>query len=190
VQIIQREDRASRQQAEEGARPAREAHARRLAELKALPNDAPLIRWLAFLDEPDEDIREGAARSIAARPTLVADLAALLRTDDRVAALRYMWLRMGEAPDELAKPTRDSIGGLVEWSAEHSATRDPGSPDPIDDACEATVALADHFRDSGVDFHPAIVRLSVFLDEHPKESTERGRSLLHGWLNDHPGTTP
>jgi hypothetical protein len=190
VEITDRTELAARQQAEDSARPAREARLRRLAELEALPKDAPLVRWLAFLDEPEEDVRESAVRSIAARPTLVADLAALLQTDDRVAALRYMWLRMPEAPDELARPTRDSIAGLVEWSRGRPATQDPASRPSIDDACEAAVALADHFRDSGVDFHPAIGRLSSFLDEHPSDWTERGRSLLHGWLNDHPGTTP
>jgi hypothetical protein len=190
VQIHWQWDRAARDKAEVSAREAREALAKRVAEFQTLPKNAPLIQWLPYVDAPDEEIRESAVRAVAARETLVPDLLALLKTEDRVVALRYMWLRMPDAPDILAEPTRDSIGQLAEWSGPRLEKHDPGDMRKIADACEASVVLADHFGSSGVDFRPVMSRLKASLGDHPSEWTDQVSQMVQGWLTEHTAKTP
>lgn len=174
----------------EREREERELLDKRLAELNALTDASPLADWLPFLEDHRNEVNEPAVARVAARPTLVADLTAMLGGEQRIAALKYIWLRMPRPPKELAAPALATIPPLIERTRAYlAADGEPYDPD-LTSACEAMVVLAYQFRESGLDFRAPIQSWLDVLNEKPIDATSLGRSYIEGWLAQQPGSPP
>jgi hypothetical protein len=181
------------------AREAEEqqAYQEKLSAFQALRIESPLRSWLAYTEDPADEIRSAAVDSIRGRPGLHQELAEILRSDEPLPALRWLWLWSPDRPEALARALHDAASGLPEWARRRFDDVDTANDADVGTACEARVVLVDGFRDSGLDFRPPIEALSAFLNSRalPEEQmsydrTYQARSMLQYWFNAHVADAP
>jgi len=172
------------------AQQVREA---KLSAFRALGPGTPLREWLPFTAEPEDELRDAAVAAIRSRPSLDADLAEILRSDEPLPALRWLWLWSHDASATLARPMHDAALGLPEWAKRRYDDADPANDGDVSTACEALVVVVDRFAGLGVDFRPPIEALAAFLASRalPEEQmsydpTYRARAMLQYWFDRHP----
>jgi hypothetical protein len=185
------------------------------SQLQALSPQAPLRDWLPWLNVQIDELREPALAAVRARPTLEADLAAMLRGEEAPLALRFMWLWMPDPPAGLAGAAHQGITGLPAWAERYldapiapapvddDEGGSPGDgwpvvrPVDLDDMAQAAIVLADKFRASGLDFVTPIREFDGVLRKHalPEEqlgedATYQPRAYLDTWLRQRAARAP
>ncbi len=164
----------------------------KLAAFGALALASPLIDWLAYTSDSDDEIRDAAVRSIRERPRLHDELAQILRGDDPLPALRWLWLWTPSPSSALAQPVYDAAAGLPEWARGLYDDEDASNDSDVATACEALVVIADSFERPAIDFRGPFEKMRAFLDSRalPEEQmgsdkTYQARSMLQYWFDRH-----
>ncbi len=200
-------ERQARASVEAAAAERQQWLAGKRSQLQALSPQVPLRDWLPWLNVHIDELREPALAAVRARPTLEADLAAMLRGEEAPLALRFMWLWMPDPPATLGGAVHQGISGLPAWAERHLEERiapapvdgDEGEasgdgwpaarPVDLDDMAQAAIVLADKYRASGLDFVTPIREFDGVLRKHalPEEQlgadpTYQPRAYLETWL--------
>jgi len=183
---------------------------RQKARLAAIPPDAPLAELLPWLDGGHMELWQAAAEKIRVRPDLVAELAAMLQSEEAPRALKYLWLNMPERPPELEGPVHAALSALPAWADAWLVQREaagPSAPGPgeepqeypprrevdLDEAAQAAITVADGYSGSRLDFREPIERFEAVLESHRlpedrfgEDPTYQPRAYLRTWLEQHP----
>ena len=146
------------------------AYARkRLAELCAFTPSTPLALWLAYSRGNDAaEVKAFALRAIAARPTLLPDLNALLARPGCVAALRYLEEEMRPVPDDVLAGVRAALQQIPDLL--RRSFRDPSGVHADTGLHDVRVALAvvDKLGAQRACLRPEIEELAKTFVEAPR----------------------
>lgn len=175
----------------------RRVHEEKLSAVRALGPASPLRSWLPYTADSDDEIREAVLDSIRARPKLNQELAEILRSEDPLPALRWLWLWSQDRPEALAHALHDAAAGLPAWAGRRLDDENSMNDPEVGTACEALVVLVDEFEGFGLDFRKPLEALAAFLDSRalPEEQmsydrTYQARSMLRYWFDAHASDAP
>ncbi|MBE7212940.1 MAG: hypothetical protein INR65_18150 [Gluconacetobacter diazotrophicus] len=181
----------------EAARRAEQATQEQLvlAELDDLPADAPLERWLPFTrvaGMPAVTARAEAA--IHARPDLMQELAAALRSADyrtRTLALGFVHDDLiPPLPDGLIAPVREALTATAAFMRAQVEAHFDLRADEFYPACLLAVDLPDRFPGHAADFAGPIREMRAVFDGLPPATAPMGRQELDDWLHSHAPDRP
>ncbi len=165
----------------------------KLAAFRALGPASSLRDWLPWTSDSEDEIRTAAVDSIRARPRLFEEVAEILRSDDPLPALRWLWLWTPHPPASYARPVYDAAVALPNWARRLYDDEDKTNDSDVSTACEALVVIADAFRETDLDFRRPFEAMRAFLQSRalPEEQmsydhTYQARAMLQYWFDRHP----